>query len=71
VINQKNQDVRCVYVLIGQKRSKVVSIINTLRQHDALDYTTVVVAEASGLPGLQHLAPWFWLPEVLFYVPLV
>ena len=68
VINQQGQDVRCVYVLIGQKRSKVVSIINTLRDYNALEYTTVVVAEASGLPGLQHLAPFagcaiaeFWM----------
>ena len=58
VINQQGKDVRCVYVLIGQKRSKVVSIVNILREYNALDYTTVVVAEASGLPGLQHLAPF-------------
>ncbi|MFA9420382.1 MAG: F0F1 ATP synthase subunit alpha [Gammaproteobacteria bacterium] len=70
VINQQGKDVRCVYVLIGQKRSKVVSIINTLREYNALDYTTVVVAEASGLPGLQHLAPFagcaiaeFWMQQ--------
>ena len=70
VINQRGQDVRCVYVLIGQKRSKVVSIINTLRENNALDYTTIVVAEASGLPGLQHLAPFagcaiaeFWMNQ--------
>jgi F-type H+-transporting ATPase subunit alpha len=70
VINQQGKDVRCVYVLIGQKRSKVVSIINTLREYSALDYTTVVVAEASGLPGLQHLAPFagcaiaeFWMQQ--------
>jgi F-type H+-transporting ATPase subunit alpha len=70
VINQRSQDVRCIYVLIGQKRSKVVSIIDTLREYDALEYTTVVVAEASGLPGLQHLAPYagcaiaeFWMQQ--------
>ncbi len=70
VINQQGQNVRCVYVLIGQKRSKVVNIINTLRDYNALDYTTVVVAEASGLPGLQHLAPFagcaiaeFWMQQ--------
>jgi F-type H+-transporting ATPase subunit alpha len=70
VINQRSQNVRCVYVLIGQKRSKVVSIINTLREYNALEYTTVVVAEASGLPGLQHLAPFagcaiaeFWMQQ--------
>ncbi|WP_237065013.1 F0F1 ATP synthase subunit alpha [Microbulbifer guangxiensis] len=58
VVNQKDQDVRCVYVLIGQKRSTVVATIDLLRQTGALAYTTVVVAEASALPGLQHLAPF-------------
>jgi F-type H+-transporting ATPase subunit alpha len=47
-----------VYVLIGQKRSTVINTIDTLRNHDALEYTTVLVAEASALPGLQHLAPF-------------
>jgi len=58
VINQQDKDVRCVYVLIGQKRSTVVSTIETLREYGAMEYTTVVVAEASSLPGLQHLAPF-------------
>jgi F-type H+-transporting ATPase subunit alpha len=57
VINQRGKDVRCVYVLIGQKRSTVVYTIETLRRHGALEHTTIVVAEASALPGLQHLAP--------------
>jgi len=70
IINQREQNVRCVYVLIGQKRSKVVKVINTLRDYGALEYTTVVVAEASGLPGLQHLSPFagcaiaeFWMQQ--------
>jgi F-type H+-transporting ATPase subunit alpha len=58
VINQRGKDVYCVYVLIGQKRSTVVSTIETLRSYGALEYTTVLVAEASALPGLQHLAPF-------------
>ncbi|WP_262965193.1 F0F1 ATP synthase subunit alpha [Methylobacter psychrophilus] len=58
VINQKNQDVICIYVLIGQKRSAVVSTLETLRKHGALDYTVCVVAEASALPGLQYIAPF-------------
>jgi F-type H+-transporting ATPase subunit alpha len=58
VINQVGKDVRCIYVLIGQKRSTVVNTIETLRSYGALDFTTVVVAEASDLPGLQHLAPF-------------
>ncbi len=58
VVNQKDQDVLCIYVLIGQKRSTVVSTLETLRDHGALDYTVCVVAEASALPGLQYIAPF-------------
>ena len=68
VINQRGAGVNCVYVLIGQKRSTVVNTIGILRDYGALDYTTLVVAEASSLPGLQHLAPFagcavaeFWM----------
>ena len=57
VLNQRGKNVLCVYVLIGQKRSTVVSLVETLRAAEVLDYTTVVVAEANALPGLQHLAP--------------
>jgi F-type H+-transporting ATPase subunit alpha len=58
VVNQKGKDVICIYVLIGQKRSAIVSTIETLRKHGALDYTVCVVAEASALPGLQYIAPF-------------
>jgi F-type H+/Na+-transporting ATPase subunit alpha len=58
VINQGDKNVFCVYVLIGQKRSSVVSTIATLREAGALGYTTIVVAEATATPGLQYLAPF-------------
>jgi len=70
VINQRGRDVFCVYVLIGQKRSTVVNTIDILREYGALEYTTPVVAEATSLPGLQHLAPFagcavaeFWMQQ--------
>jgi F-type H+-transporting ATPase subunit alpha len=70
VLNQRGKSVTCVYVLIGQKRSTVVNTIDILRAHSALEYTTLVVAEASALPGLQHLAPFagcavaeFWMQQ--------
>ncbi len=70
VINQRDLNVYCVYVLIGQKRSTVVNTIDILRDYGALNYTTVVVAEATSLPGLQHLAPFagcavaeFWMQQ--------
>ena len=58
VINQRGKQVYCVYVLIGQKRSTVVNTIATLRRAGALDYTTLVVAEATAMPGLKYLAPF-------------
>lgn len=58
VINQRGKNVYCVYVLIGQKRSAVVNTIETLRRAGALPYTTVVVAEATAMPGLKYLAPF-------------
>jgi F-type H+-transporting ATPase subunit alpha len=58
VLQQKDNGVLCVYVLIGQKRSTVVQVSETLKGHGAFDYTVLVVAEASALPGLQHLAPF-------------
>jgi len=70
VINQRGKSVFCIYVLIGQKRSTIVNTIEILRKYNALEYTTVVVAEASSLPGLQHLAPFagcavaeFWMQQ--------
>lgn len=70
VINQRDKDVNCVYVLIGQKRSTVINTVETLRDCGALSYTTVVVSEAASLPGLQYLAPFsgcavaeFWMRQ--------
>ena len=58
VINQRGKNVKCVYVLVGQKRSTVVNTIDALRAHGALGHTAVVVAEATALPGLKYLAPF-------------
>jgi len=58
VLNQRDKGVLCVYVLIGQKRSTVVNVIHTLKDYGALDYTTIIVGEATALPGLKYLAPF-------------
>jgi F-type H+-transporting ATPase subunit alpha len=58
VINQRDKNVLCVYVLIGQKRSSVVSTVATLRAAGAMEHTTIVVAEATATPGLKYLAPF-------------
>lgn len=58
IINQRDKNVFCIYVLIGQKRSSVVNTIQVLEEHHALEHTVIVVAEATALPGLQYLAPF-------------
>ncbi len=58
IINQKGQGVKCIYVAIGQKASTVASIVNTLEEYGAMDYTTVVAATASELAPLQYIAPY-------------
>jgi len=58
IINQKGQNVHCIYVAIGQKASTVASIVKTLEEHDAMSYTTVVASTASELAPLQYIAPY-------------
>jgi len=58
VINQCDQSVTCIYVCIGQKMSTVARMVETFREHDALDYTTVVVASAEEPPSMAYLAPY-------------
>ena len=58
IINQKGQDVICIYVAIGQKRSTVASLVETLSKNGAMDYTIVVAATASEASPLQYIAPY-------------
>jgi F-type H+-transporting ATPase subunit alpha len=58
IINQKSENVKCIYVAIGQKASTVASIVKTLTEYGAMDYTTVVAATASELAPLQYIAPY-------------
>lgn len=58
IINQKGKNVNCIYVAIGQKASTVAQISEKLRQHGAMEYTTIVCASASELAPLQYLAPY-------------
>lgn len=58
ILNQKGENVVCVYVAIGQKRSKVTRLVNELEKHGAMKYTTVVLAGASDAPSLLYLAPY-------------
>ena len=58
IINQKGQNVKCIYVAIGQKASTVANIVKTLEEFGAMAYTTVVVSTASDLAPLQYIAPY-------------
>ena len=58
ILNQKGQGVKCIYVAIGQKASTVATIVKTLEEYWAMDYTTVVAATASELAPMQYIAPY-------------
>ena len=58
MINQKGQDMICIYVAIGQKASTVAKVVNDLKKHGAMDYTIVVASLASDLAPLQWMAPY-------------
>ncbi|MBX2849842.1 MAG: F0F1 ATP synthase subunit alpha [Acidiferrobacterales bacterium] len=58
IINQKGNGVKCIYVAVGQKASSVATVVRKLEEHGALEYTTVVAANASDSAALQYLAPY-------------
>jgi F-type H+-transporting ATPase subunit alpha len=58
ILNQKDTGVVCIYVAIGQKASSVASLVNILKEHDAMDHTIVVVASANEAAALQFVAPF-------------
>ena len=58
ILNQKDKDVICVYVAIGQKASTIAQVMTNLKKHGAMDYTVVIAATASAPAALQYLAPY-------------
>lgn len=58
IINQKNEDVHCIYVAVGQKKSTVALVVDKLKEHGAMEYTTIVAATASDPAPYQFLAPF-------------
>lgn len=58
ILNQKNTGVKCFYIAVGQKDSSVASVIEVLRQHGAMEYTTVIIAGASAPAPMQYIAPY-------------
>ncbi|HSH84957.1 MAG TPA: alternate F1F0 ATPase, F1 subunit alpha [Guyparkeria sp.] len=58
ILNQRGKNVFCVYCAIGQRTAAVARVIETLRAHKAMEYTTVMVTEGNGPPGLSYIAPY-------------
>ncbi len=58
IINQKGQNLLCIYVAIGQKQGKVAQVVSTLEEHGAMEHTVVVAANASDPAPLQYIAPY-------------
>jgi F-type H+-transporting ATPase subunit alpha len=58
IINQKGQDVVCIYVAIGQKQSSIAQVVKRLEEHGAMDYTIIVAASAAESSAMQYLAPF-------------
>lgn len=67
IINQKGKGVYCFYVAIGQKQSTVAQVVDKLRAHGAMDYTTIIVATASDQAPLQFLAPYAGVTMAEFF----
>jgi F-type H+-transporting ATPase subunit alpha len=68
IINQRQENVVCVYVAIGQKESSVAATVETLRANGAMDYTIVVVASIAGPAALQYLAPYAGCAMAEYYM---
>lgn len=58
ILNQRDQDVVCIYCAVGQRSTSVARVVETLREHDAMDYCVVVVAESDAPPGIRYIAPY-------------
>ena len=58
IINQKDRNVICIYVAIGQKESTIAEIVDTLKRYNAMDYTTVIIASAADSAPMQYIAPY-------------
>ena len=68
IINQKSEDVICVYVAVGQKESQVATVVESLRANGAMDYTIVVVTSAADAASMQYLAPYAGTAMAEYYM---
>ena len=58
IINQRGQDVKCIYVAIGQKQAQIAQVVSILEKHNAMEYTVIVVAGASDPAAMQYISPY-------------
>lgn len=68
ILSQKDTDVRCIYVAIGQKKSSILATIEILRKHDALSYTSIVISSPDDQPALRYLAPYTGMTIAEFFL---
>ena len=68
MLNQKGKGVICIYVAIGQKASTIAKLVNTLKTHDAMDYTIVMASTASDPAPLQYIAPYAGMAMAEFFM---
>jgi F-type H+-transporting ATPase subunit alpha len=68
ILSQKDTDVRCIYVAIGQKKSSTLAIIETLRERNALSYTSIVISSPDDQPALRYLAPYTGMTMAEFFL---
>jgi len=70
ILSQKQSDVRCIYVAIGQKKSSTLSVINTLRSHEMMERTSVIISSPDDQPALRYLAPYAGMTLAEFFLDL-
>src|SRR5262249_62016264 len=68
IINQREENVICVYVAIGQKEAAVAGVVDALREHGAMDYTIVVIASAADPAPLQYIPPYAGCAMAEYYM---
>lgn len=70
ILSQKQSDVRCIYVAIGQKKSSTLSVINTLKQHEMLERTAIIMSSSDDQPALRYLAPYAGMTLAEYFLDL-
>jgi len=70
ILSQKQSDVRCIYVAIGQKKSSTLSVINTLRAHEMLERTSIIISGPDDQPALRYLAPYAGMTLAEYFLDL-